>query len=170
MVEALNSSKCESATLSIPSELLARIKIYAESSARGNTSQTILRLIEVGLLAINSQSYLTLQDTNLQPQLNQIRETVAALVYQIDQLTLLEMVLIEASFSTISNHQFYLTAQDTNLQPQLNQIRETVAGLVHQIDQLTKLEFIQSKITNRHNSFRCQQESSGGNTSQISSL
>ncbi len=86
MATTASSSKSESVTLRIPNELFAQIKAHAKASTRGNTSRAIVELLEAGLEAISSQHRMTVQDKNLQPKLQETRETVTVLAQQGDQL------------------------------------------------------------------------------------
>jgi metal-responsive CopG/Arc/MetJ family transcriptional regulator len=86
MAKTPSSSVSESVTLRIPNELYAQIKAYADSHSRGNRSQAIVQLLETGLDAVSNQSSEPLQDNQLQVQVSETQQTVAALSEQVSQL------------------------------------------------------------------------------------
>lgn len=90
MAKTPNSSKSESVTLRIPNELFNSVLNYATAKTKGNRSEAIVELIELGLAVARSQqpaqSGLAVQDITRQ---NQLSETVTALTEQVEQLTLL---------------------------------------------------------------------------------
>jgi metal-responsive CopG/Arc/MetJ family transcriptional regulator len=90
MAKTPNSSKSESVTLRIPNEVFNSVLDYATAKTKGNRSEAIVELIEMGLAVTKSQqsnqTKLTVQDAVMQSELS---ETVTALADQVDQLTLL---------------------------------------------------------------------------------
>lgn len=88
MAKTSNSSKSESVTLRIPNEIFSSVLDYATAKTKGNRSEAIVELIEMGLaVAIrqqSSQTGLTVQDIARQ---NQLSETVTALSNSVDQLS-----------------------------------------------------------------------------------
>ncbi len=83
-----SSTKSESVTLRIPNELFSQVLDYATSSTKGNRSEAIVELIEMGLAVASSQQSTqpnqTVQDN---VRYKKLSETVTALASQIDQLT-----------------------------------------------------------------------------------
>lgn len=90
MAKTPNSSKSESVTLRIPNQVFSSVLDYAASSTKGNRSEAIVELIEMGLAFASSQqstqSEVTVQDI---VRLNQVSETVTVLENQVSQLTAL---------------------------------------------------------------------------------
>lgn len=90
MAKTPNSSKSESVTLRIPNEVFSSVLSYATDNTKGNRSEAIVELLELGLAVARSQqpahSGLTVQDIVKQSELS---ETVTALAQQVSQLTLL---------------------------------------------------------------------------------
>jgi metal-responsive CopG/Arc/MetJ family transcriptional regulator len=88
MAKTSNSSKSESVTLRIPNELFDSVLDYASSNTKGNRSEAIVELIEMGLaVAIRQQEaqpHLTVQDIARQ---NQLSETVNELASEVEQLS-----------------------------------------------------------------------------------
>jgi len=108
MARTANSSKSESVTIRIPNDLFAQIKAHAFSNTRGNTSLTIIELLEAALSAVNTQPSMTMQDNTLQPQLSETRQAVQALDEQVNQLselmqgTLLQRITqLESQFEVV---------------------------------------------------------------------
>ena len=89
MAKTPSSTKSESVTLRIPNEIFSQVLSYA-ASKKGNRSEAIVELIEMGLAVVSSQqpaqSRMTLQDTAMVEELS---ETVTALTEQVEQLTAL---------------------------------------------------------------------------------
>ncbi len=83
-----SSTKSESVTLRIPNEVFSQILNYAASNTKGNRSEAIVELIEMGLAVASSQQPTqpesAVQDTVSHRNLS---ETVTALASQVDQLT-----------------------------------------------------------------------------------
>ena len=83
-----SSTKSESVTLRIPNEVFSSVLSYATDNTKGNRSEAIVELIEMGLAVARSQqpthSDMTVQDT---VSLEEFRQTVTGLAYQVDQLT-----------------------------------------------------------------------------------
>lgn len=83
-----SSTKSESVTLRIPNEVFSSVLDYATAKTKGNRSEAIVELIEMGLAVARSQqsnqSSLTMQDI---ARLNDLSETVTALAQQVSQLT-----------------------------------------------------------------------------------
>ncbi|WP_317112737.1 hypothetical protein [Chroococcidiopsis sp. SAG 2025] len=88
MAKTPSSSKSESVTLRIPNEIFRRVLDYATANTKGNRSEAIVELIELGLANAlsqqSTQSEVTLQDIIRHQQLS---ETVTALENQVSQLT-----------------------------------------------------------------------------------
>lgn len=88
MAKRPGSSRSESVTLRIPNELIAEVLDYADATTRGNRSEAIVVLLEMGLATAKRQqsksAKVTLQDIARQQELS---ETVAALSEQVSQLS-----------------------------------------------------------------------------------
>ncbi len=88
MAKTPNSSKSESVTLRIPNKIFNSVLDYATAKTKGNRSEAIVELLELGLAnALSQQSTpteITLQDIIRHQQLS---ETVTALENQVSQLT-----------------------------------------------------------------------------------
>lgn len=88
MAKTPNSSKSESVTLRIPNELFDSVLDYASSNTKGNRSEAIVELIEMGLAVAfrqqEAQPPLTVQDIARQ---NQLSETVNELASEVEQLS-----------------------------------------------------------------------------------
>jgi metal-responsive CopG/Arc/MetJ family transcriptional regulator len=82
-----SSNKSESVTLRIPNELFSSVLDYATAKTKGNRSEAIVELIEMGLAVAKSQQS-TLTEVTLQDivRLRQSGETVSALAEQVSQL------------------------------------------------------------------------------------
>lgn len=87
MAKTPSSSKSESVTLRIPNEIFNSVLDYATLNTKGNRSEAIVELLELGLaFALSQQSTrteVTLQDI---VRLRQSGETVSALAEQVSQL------------------------------------------------------------------------------------
>ena len=85
-----SSTKSESVTLRIPNEVFSSVLDYATAKTKGNRSEAIVELIEMGLAVAKSQQpnqlSMTVQDAVRQSQLS---ETVTTLENQVEQLTAL---------------------------------------------------------------------------------
>jgi len=83
-----SSTKSESVTLRIPNEVFSQVLSYATSKTKGNRSEAIVELIEMGLAVASSQpptqSSMSVQDT---VSYREVSETVSALASQVEQLT-----------------------------------------------------------------------------------
>ena len=90
MAKTPNSSKSESVTLRIPNEIFNSVLDYATAKTKGNRSEAIVELLELGLTVAQSQQPtqpgLTVQDIARQRELS---ETVTELAGQVEQLTFL---------------------------------------------------------------------------------
>ena len=88
MAKTPSSSKSESVTLRIPNELFDSVLDYATAKTKGNRSEAIVELIEMGLAVAqsqqSSQTGWTVQDIARQ---NQLSETVTALEHSLEQLS-----------------------------------------------------------------------------------
>jgi len=88
MAKTPSSSKSESVTLRIPNEIFRRVLDYATAKTKGNRSEAIVELIEMGLAVAQSQpstqSGGIVQDT---VSYKEVGETVTALENQIEQLS-----------------------------------------------------------------------------------
>lgn len=88
MAKTPSSNKSESVTLRIPNEVFSSVLDYATAKTKGNRSEAIVELIELGLAnALSQQSTLTevtVQDVVSQRQLS---ETVNELASEVEQLT-----------------------------------------------------------------------------------
>jgi len=83
-----SSTRSESVTLRIPNEVFSQVLNYAADNTKGNRSEAIVELIELGLAVAQSQqptqSSLTMQDNVM---LGELSQTVTGLAFQVDQLT-----------------------------------------------------------------------------------
>lgn len=88
MAKTPSSTKSESVTLRIPNEVFSQILNYATFNTKGNRSEAIVELIELGLAVFSSQQATqfgnTVQDN---VSFSEVRETVTALASQVDQLS-----------------------------------------------------------------------------------
>ncbi len=88
MAKTPSSSKSESVTLRIPNEIFNSVLDYATAKTKGNRSEAIVELLELGLTVAKSQQPtqpgVTVQDT---VSYRQMSETVTALSTQVSQLT-----------------------------------------------------------------------------------
>lgn len=83
-----SSTRSESVTLRIPNDIFSSVLNYAADNTKGNRSEAIVELIELGLAVAfgqqPTQPVITLQDSVM---LEEFRQTVTGLAYQVDQLT-----------------------------------------------------------------------------------
>ena len=83
-----SSTRSESVTLRIPNDIFNQVLSYATSKTKGNRSEAIVELIEMGLAVAKSQQppmpSMTVQDNVM---LGELSQTVTGLTYQVDQLT-----------------------------------------------------------------------------------
>jgi len=83
-----SSTKSESVTLRIPNDIFSQVLSYATSNTKGNRSEAIVELIELGLAVASSQQStqfgMTVQDTVM---LGELSQTVTGLAEQVTQLT-----------------------------------------------------------------------------------
>lgn len=88
MARTPSSNRSESVTLRIPNEIFSQVLNYATSNTKGNRSEAIVELIELGLAVASSQQPtqpgMTVQDNVMWEELSQ---TVTGLVEQVNQLT-----------------------------------------------------------------------------------
>ena len=88
MAKTSNSSKSESVTLRIPNEIFNSVLDYATAKTKGNRSEAIVELLELGLTVAKSQqstpTEITVQDI---VRHQQVSETVTALEKQVEQLS-----------------------------------------------------------------------------------
>ncbi len=88
MAPTPSSTRSESVTLRIPNDIFSQVLSYAADNTKGNRSEAIVELIELGLAVVSSQqltqSELTLQDN---VSYRKVNETVTALADQVDQLS-----------------------------------------------------------------------------------
>lgn len=88
MAQTPSSTRSESVTLRIPNDIFSSVLNYAADNTKGNRSEAIVELIELGLAVAKSQqpthSGMTLQDT---VSLEEFRQTVTGLAEQVNQLT-----------------------------------------------------------------------------------
>ena len=90
MAKTPSSSKSESVTLRIPNEIFNSVLDYATAKTKGNRSEAIVELLELGLAnALSQQS--TRTEVTVQDIVRQKREseTVTALENEVSQLTVL---------------------------------------------------------------------------------
>jgi hypothetical protein len=111
MAKTPNSSKSESVTLRIPNEIFNSVLDYATAKTKGNRSEAIVELLELGLAFAQSQQS-TLTEVTLQDivRLRQSGETVSALAEQVSQLnSLVQDTVLQR-----------LTAMETELMGEFN--------------------------------------------------
>ena len=111
MAKTPNSSKSESVTLRIPNEIFNSVLDYATAKTKGNRSEAIVELLELGLAFAQSQQS-TLTEVTLQDivRLRQSDETVSALAEQVNQLnSLVQDTVLQR-----------LTAMETELMGEFN--------------------------------------------------
>lgn len=103
MAKTPSSSKSESVTLRIPNQIFAQIVDHANTHTRGNRSEAIVALLELGLaVAPNQQSptALTVQDSARQQELS---ETVSALSEQVSHLNSLVQDTVMQRLTTVED-------------------------------------------------------------------
>ena len=87
MAKTPSSTKSESVTLRIPNEIFNSVLDYATAKTKGNRSEAIIELLELGLAVApsqqSSQTEVTVQDI---VRHNQLSETVTALENSVSQL------------------------------------------------------------------------------------
>ena len=88
MAKTPSSSKSESVTLRIPNEIFNSVLSYATAKTKGNRSEAIVELLELGLTVAKSQQP-TLTEITVQDIVRhqQVSETVTALEKQVEQLS-----------------------------------------------------------------------------------
>lgn len=90
MAKTPSSNKSESVTLRIPNEIFNSVLDYATTKTKGNRSEAIVELLELGLAVARSQQStppgITVQDIARQSELS---ETVTELADEVSQLTAL---------------------------------------------------------------------------------
>lgn len=111
MAHTPSSTKSESVTLRIPNEVFRSVLDYARSNTKGNRSEAIVELLELGLAVAKSQQPtqpgVTVQDIARQRELS---ETVTALETQVEQLShLVQDTVLQR-----------LTAMETSLMGEFN--------------------------------------------------
>jgi len=83
-----SSTRSESVTLRIPNDIFSQVLSYAASKTKGNRSEAIVELIELGLAVAQSQQPtqpgMAVQDTVM---LGELSQTVTGLAEQVTQLT-----------------------------------------------------------------------------------
>ena len=88
MDQTPSSTRSESVTLRIPNEIFSSVLSYAADNTKGNRSEAIVELIEMGLAVARSQQptqpSMTVQDSVM---LGELSQTVTGLASQVDQLT-----------------------------------------------------------------------------------
>ena len=88
MAQTPSSTRSESVTLRIPNDIFSSVLNYAADNTKGNRSEAIVELIELGLAVAFGQqpthSGSTVQDT---VSLEEFRQTVTGLAEQVNQLT-----------------------------------------------------------------------------------
>ena len=88
MAKTPSSTKSESVTLRIPNEIFNSVLDYARSNTKGNRSEAIVELLELGLAVASrqqpAQTSMTVQDA---VSYRGVSETVTALADQVEQLT-----------------------------------------------------------------------------------
>jgi len=85
-----SSTRSESVTLRIPNDIFSQVLNYAADNTKGNRSEAIVELIELGLAVVSSQQATQLGNI-VQDNVSsrEVGETVTALASQLDQLTAL---------------------------------------------------------------------------------
>ena len=88
MARTPSSTRSESVTLRIPNDIFSQVLNYAADSTKGNRSEAIVELIEMGLAVAQSQQStqpdMTVQDSVM---LEELSQTVTGLAEQVNQLT-----------------------------------------------------------------------------------
>lgn len=87
MAKTPSSNRSESVTLRIPNDIFSQVLNYATSNTKGNRSEAIVELIELGLTVASSQqsnqSSIAVQDSVMAEELSQ---NIARLAEQFNQL------------------------------------------------------------------------------------
>lgn len=136
MAKTPSSSKSESVTLRIPNEIFAQVVDHANAHTRGNRSEAIVALLELGLaVAQNQQSPtgLTVQDSARQEELS---ETISALTTQVSHLN----SLVQDSVMQ------RLTKVEDGLRLGVFRLRDEAKSLRQQEKQLPDLEAVRDRI------------------------
>lgn len=88
MAKTPSSNKSESVTLRIPNEIFRQVLDYATAKTKGNRSEAIVELLELGLAVAKSQQStppgIRVQDIARQ---REVSETVTSLADEVEQLT-----------------------------------------------------------------------------------
>lgn len=88
MAQTPSSTKSESVTLRIPNDIFSSVLNYAADNTKGNRSEAIVELIELGLAVAfgqqPTQPGMTVQDSVM---LGDLSQTVTGLAEQVTQLT-----------------------------------------------------------------------------------
>ena len=88
MAQTPSSTRSESVTLRIPNDIFSQVLSYATDNTKGNRSEAIVELIELGLAVAfgqqPTQPGMTVQDTVM---LGELSQTVTGLAEQVTQLT-----------------------------------------------------------------------------------
>ena len=88
MAQTPSSTRSESVTLRIPNDIFSQVLNYATSNTKGNRSEAIVELIELGLAVALSQQPtqpgMAVQDNVM---LDELSQTVTGLAEQVNQLT-----------------------------------------------------------------------------------
>jgi len=83
-----SSTRSESVTLRIPNDIFSQVLNYATDNTKGNRSEAIVELIELGLAVASrqqpTQPSKTLEDNVI---LEELSQTVTGLAEQVNQLT-----------------------------------------------------------------------------------
>ena len=88
MAQTPSSTRSESVTLRIPNDIFSSVLNYAADNTKGNRSEAIVELIELGLAVAQSQQLTQLSKTVQDDVgLGELSQTVTGLAYQVDQLT-----------------------------------------------------------------------------------
>lgn len=89
MAKTPNSSKSESVTLRIPNEIFNLVLDYAAAKTKGNRSEAIVELLELGLAVAKSQQPAQASMIVQDAVSYEVSETVTALETQVEQLSTL---------------------------------------------------------------------------------
>ncbi len=88
MARTPSSTRSESVTLRIPNDIFSQVLNYAADNTKGNRSEAIVELIDLGLAVAQSQQPtqpdMTVQDNVM---LGDLSQTVTGLAEQVTQLT-----------------------------------------------------------------------------------
>lgn len=83
-----SSTRSESVTLRIPNDIFSSVLNYAADNTKGNRSEAIVELIELGLaVALRQQPTQLSKTVQDDVGLGELSQTVTGLAYQVDQLT-----------------------------------------------------------------------------------